>query len=70
MATVIADTPAHLLPDACFVCGGRPEAHRESGSAPHRYWSNADALAEAEAYDARMVVRSPEAAYVAEYRPY
>lgn len=73
---VRAETPTHLLPDACYVCGGRPERHRDSTDSPHRYWSNADALAEARAEDARTVVRysngttSPEAHYIATERPY
>lgn len=57
---------------SCFVCGG-PQ-HPDQPITPtsgHRYWSSADALAEARADDRRMrLARTPEAAYVAEYRPY
>lgn len=34
-------TPAHLLPDACHVCGG--EEHPNTSG--HNYWSNAEARA-------------------------
>lgn len=67
------ETPAHLKPDACYVCG-----HGQHGQSPgqHPYWSNADAAAEFAAEDAKRTVRyangaaTPEAAYVAEHRPY
>lgn len=60
-------TPAHLLPSACYVCG---HAEHEDTTL-HRYWSNAAALAEAREHDAKVrLARTPEAAYVAEHRPY
>lgn len=61
--TDVSDTPRHLRPGNCYVCGSEPHADRD-----HKFWSNADA-----ARDFRSESRvdySPEAAYVAEYRPY
>lgn len=55
--------PAHLLPTACYVCGGQPHPTTPL----HAYWSNAQAavdLAEPQ------TAYSPEAAYVAQHRPY
>lgn len=63
--------PAHQRPENCHVCGG-PE-HDDTA---HRFWSNADAMAEAAEHDRRTTVRysngeaTPEGAYVAENRPY
>lgn len=59
----MTNTPAHLAPEACYVCGGA--AHQPT---THNYTSNADA----EAWFAYQPPTdySPEAAYVAEYRPY
>lgn len=63
-------TPAHLAPQNCFICGG---AHADTD---HKFWSNDTALTEAREHDRRTVHRypggetSPEAAYVAEHRPY
>lgn len=61
--------PAHLAPDACYVCGhGEHEDTTPAGG--HRYWSNRDAAREFREADTGRVARSPEAAYVEEYRPY
>lgn len=66
--------PVHLLPSSCYVCGaeegitGRPACAHD--------WTNAEALAEATAHDARTTVTysdgttNPEAHYVASVRPY
>jgi hypothetical protein len=67
MATV--DVPVHQRPTSCHVCGSAPRAEGERPACSHD-WTNAEAFAEARAHDARTVVRSQEAAYVAEYRPY
>lgn len=75
----MSETPMHKRPESCFVCGW-PEADHKPDSVwavkGHTFWSNADALAEARAADARTTVRystgatSPEAQYVETYRPY
>lgn len=75
----MAETPSHLLPENCFVCG-YPKADHEPGSVwhtitGHEFWSNADALAEATERDRRSTFRyssgatTPEANYVATVRP-
>lgn len=56
--------PAHQHPDACYVCG-----HKSHPETTHRFWSNADAAVEFAALDAGRHW-SPEAAYVAQHRPY
>lgn len=69
--------PAHLLPTSCFVCGGGDHGatFTETGKG-HNFWSNAEAKAEFAAEDRRTVATysdgttTPEAHYVAEYRPY
>jgi hypothetical protein len=59
-------------PTRCFVCGGAKHADTPA----HDYWSEADAMAEARAHDARTTVRysdgstTAEAAYVNQHRPY
>ncbi len=64
-------TPAHLAPQNCFICGGAAHADTD-----HNFWSNAAALAKAREHDRRTEHRypggetTPEAAYVAEHRPY
>lgn len=68
MATV-ADLPVHQRPTSCHVCGRAPRDGEDRPACSHD-WTNAEAFADADAHDARMVVRSPEAAYVAEHRPY
>jgi hypothetical protein len=40
-------TAAHRAPTACFICGGGPHEPTEL----HRYWSNAEAEAEAAEID-------------------
>lgn len=52
----------------CHICDRAESEH--SGAPGHDFWSNADALHEASEYDFRMIVRSKEARYVAEHRPY
>lgn len=60
-------TPEHLSPAACYVCGGRAGfSHRDED---HTYTSIAQAEAAATAAD-RHTTNAPEAAYVAEHRPY
>lgn len=64
-------TSAHPAPQNCFICGGAAHADTD-----HTFWSNDAALAEARERDRLTVHRyaggetSPEAAYVAEHRPY
>lgn len=41
----MSTTPAHLAPDACYVCGGQPHADT-TPTGGHRFWSNAAAAAE------------------------
>lgn len=63
------ETPAHLKPEACYVCGHgeHPDGTANGG---HRFWSNTAAeAANADLFD-QPTVHSPEAAYVAEHRPY
>lgn len=64
------ETPAHLRPSACYVCGR--EEHADATPRGHRFWSNADASAYFAAEDARLSPRgyNTEAAYVAQHRPY
>jgi hypothetical protein len=40
-----AHAPAHLLPNACYVCGKTEDKCHGATSPrePHRFWSNADA---------------------------
>ena len=71
-----ARTPgSHLAEDRCFVCGDT-EHSDQTAQGGHRFWSNADAAAEARDADRRTRVRystgetTPEAAYVAQHRPY
>lgn len=68
--TTPAPTPAHLLPDACYVCGGEPHADA-SKSGGHNYLSNADAAAYFAAEDRRTrLTETVEARYVRQHRPY
>lgn len=68
-------TPPHLRTDHCFVCGQSKHVDGTSRGG-HRFWSNADAQSEARATDRRTTVSyssgatTPEAAYVAQHRPY
>lgn len=65
------EVPEHLRPDSCYICGGAK--HPETD---HAFWSNTDAEKEfREAYPRRgrysyNEADTPEAAYVAEHRPY
>lgn len=60
--------PAHQRPEACHLCGVTEDRH--TGTV-HLFWSNEDAMAEAAAHDAQVVLaRTPEAAYVEQHRPY
>lgn len=56
----------------CFVCGREPHADNFNPATGngHNYWSTADAFQEAREHDRQTIVRTREAAYVAEYRPY
>ena len=69
----MTETPVHLLPTSCHVCGS-PEDHGQTFTLTgkgHNFWSNADARAEFAAEDARLSRPGyAEARYVAEYRPY
>ena len=64
-------TPAHLRPEACYVCGGGEHTDGE-----HTYWSNEAAARELTPDDRVQAVGSdgetydPAAAYVAEHRSY
>lgn len=62
--------PAHLEPDSCHICGGKK--HPPAGESGHTFWSNAEAEKHFAEEDRRMspVNYSPEAAYVAQHRPY
>ena len=66
---------SHLTPENCYVCGGEDHADT-TASGGHKFWSNAEAQAEFREQDRRTKVRyssgatTPEAAYVAEHRPY
>lgn len=59
------ETPAHLAPAACYVCGWPKDQHKNTG---HAFWANAQAR--------KDFAREPqgssnaEARYVAEHRPY
>lgn len=65
-------TPTHLLPTSCFVCGS---AEPHPPTELHAFVSNADVDAEL-ARQPVMTYRypngttTPEANYIAEYRPY
>lgn len=70
-----ARQPAHLRPEACFVCGYGKMSHGKAGQ--HEFWSNAEARAAAAAEDAKRQppvyssgARTAEASYVAQHRPY
>ena len=65
-------TPTHLLPDSCYVCGGRPHADQPiTPTSGHNYWPNADAAAYFRREDARhQPAETPEARYVRQHRPY
>lgn len=60
--------------DRCFICGGPP--HDKVDGEGHEFWSNADAQTQAQTADRRTRVTypggqaTPEAAYVAQHRPY
>ena len=62
-------TPVHRRPSSCHVCGDGAKAETGRPACAHDY-TNAEADAQARAYDARATVRNTEAAYVAEHRPY
>lgn len=59
--------PQHLEDHRCFMCGGEEHPDRTGGDG-HKFISNREALAW---FNKQPVPDySPEAAYVAEYRPY
>lgn len=61
---------SHLAPDRCYVCGGVRHSDG-TGSGDHKFWPNADAAAHFAREDRKQrATFSPEAAYVAEHRPY
>lgn len=76
----MTDTPIHLLPTSCHVCG-TPVPKREGASRPDCWHdlTNAEALATAREHDRQVIAaggpvyssgaRSAEAAYVAAYIP-
>jgi hypothetical protein len=65
----MSETPAHLAPSNCYVCGWPKDNHSGNVAGKgHVFWPNADAdkdLAAEPQGDS-----SAEARYVAEYRPY
>jgi len=69
----VATTPQHLTPENCYICGWPP--HADTDPAGHTFCSNAAA---AEHFTKEPPVThmypggqtSPEAAYVAQHRPY
>lgn len=62
----MAETPAHLRPEACYVCGAAENQH--TATTRHTFWSNADADKD---FAAEPQGNSDaEARYVEEYRPY
>jgi hypothetical protein len=71
----MATTPPHLAGHRCYVCGGEPHADT-TASGGHQFWSNAAAVSEFRERDLHSSavypggVTMPEAAYVAEHRPY
>jgi hypothetical protein len=61
---------AHLLPTSCHVCGTPTREGATRPACAHDY-TNAEASAAADEHDRRVrLARTPEAAYVAEHRPY
>lgn len=65
------EIPVHRRPTSCHVCGaGVP--NREGATRPDCWHdlTNAEADAAAAEHDRKTIVRNPEAAYVAEHRPY
>lgn len=63
-------TSTHLAPDHCYVCGH--EAHSDTTpTGGHRFWPNAAAAVEFVTEGRKQrTTYSPEAAYVAQHRPY
>lgn len=61
-------TPAHLTPNACFVCGEQSHADTTK-SGGHKFWANHEANAHFCEPDGQGAY-SPEATYVATHRPY
>lgn len=51
MNTTRQETPRHLLPENCYMCGHAPHAQTPTG---HAFWSNADAAAYFKAEDAKQ----------------
>lgn len=77
MKPTTRSTPEHLLPDHCYVCGcqNHGDTFTRTGEG-HNFCSNADAERHFKDEAPHQSVRyssgatTPEAAYVAEYRPY
>lgn len=69
----MATTPEHLAPENCYICGWPP--HADTAPDGHNFWSNA-AATEHFAQEPQITPvypgghTSPEAAYVAQHRPY
>jgi uncharacterized Zn finger protein (UPF0148 family) len=62
--------PVHQRPSSCYVCG-TPAAETTGRPSCAHDWTNAEALAEAREHDRQVrLARTPEAAYVAQHRPY
>lgn len=60
----------HQLPTSCYVCGGAPRPGETRPSCEHNF-TNAEAIAEADAIDARTPYAGvAEARYVRTHRPY
>lgn len=60
----------HQLPSSCHVCGSEAQPDTGRPRCGH-YLTNAEADAAAREHDRRTTFgRTPEAAYVAEHRPY
>lgn len=60
-------TPPHKRPTSCHVCGRPPLKGQQRPACGHDY-TNAEARAEAAAYDARVVTYDPAAKYVDDTR--
>lgn len=70
MDTTTATVPTHKLPSSCHVCGTPTREGADRPACSHNF-TNAEAFAAANEHDRRVrLARTPEAAYVAEHRPY
>jgi hypothetical protein len=62
----MANTPNHLAPENCYVCGYPKGQHTDADR--HSFWSNADAATDFA--NEPQVTADTEARYVGEHRPY